>query len=134
MGACGQNSQFPLLLWICRCLLLALSMFNANFSNQVPMSADSKSQFAKCYIPTLGNLHKWRGLVHQALWMGETLAPCVVRHVKVPTKELINDLKMDYKKTTNYQQMWLARDLARDWYLGGQRKSIYMIPKLMARI
>lgn len=83
--------------------------------------------------------------------MGETLAPRVVRSMKVPikerclsrsgarqgvvpVKELINGLKMDYKKTTNYQQMWHARDLVRDWYLGGHRKSFHMIPSLMARI
>lgn len=49
-------------------------------------------------------------------------------------KELINGFKMDYKKSTNYHQMWRARDLVRDWYLGGQRKSFHIIPSLMDRI
>lgn len=46
-------------------------------------------------------------------------------------KELVNGLKMDYKKSTNYHHMWRARDLVRDWYLGGQCKSFHMILALL---
>lgn len=47
------------------------------------------------------------------------LAPRVVWDVNAHVKELVNRLKMDYKKTTNYHHMWRAHDLVRDWYPGG---------------
>lgn len=78
--------------------------------------------------------HKWRGPTHQALWLAETLAPQVVRNTNALVKELINGLKMDYKKSTNYQQMFKARELVRDWYLGDQHESFHKIPTLLDRI
>lgn len=41
---------------------------------------------------------------------------------------------MDYKKSTNYHQMWQAKDLVRDWYLGGQKKIFHLIPTLLERM
>lgn len=79
-------------------------------------------------------MHRWRGPTHNLKWLVETLAPRVMRNVKVPVKELVNGLKMDYKKSTNYHQMWRACDLVRDWYLGGQQKSFHMIPALLNRV
>lgn len=48
-------------------------------------------------------------------------------------KELLDGLRMDYKRTTNYHQMWRAKDHARDWYLGGQWLSFHLIPPLLAQ-
>lgn len=79
-------------------------------------------------------MHKWRGPTRKALWLGQTLAPRVVRNMKVHVKELVHGLMMDYKKGTNYHQMWRARDLVRDWYLGGQRASFHQIPSLLDRL
>lgn len=62
------------------------------------------------------------------------MAPRVCQNTNAPVKELVNGLKMDYKQTTNYHQMWRAQDLVRDWYLGGQRKSFHMISALLERI
>lgn len=76
-------------------------------------------------------MHKWRGPTHRSLWLTQTLAPHVVRNTKVPMKELVDGLKMDYKKTTNYHQMWHAHDLVCDWFLGGQRKSFHAIPSFV---
>lgn len=52
----------------------------------------------------------------------------------VAVKELQSGLRMDYKKSCNYHQMWHAKDFVRDWYLGGQRKSFHLIPALLERI
>lgn len=49
-------------------------------------------------------------------------------------KEVQSGLCMDYKKSTNYYQMWRAKDLVRDWYLGRQRRSFHLIPSLLDRI
>lgn len=81
-----------------------------------------------------GSAHKWRGPTYNSGWLGETLAKRVSQNVVVLGKELINGLKMGYKKTTNYHTIWRACDMVRDWYLEGQRKSFHMIPALMERI
>lgn len=47
---------------------------------------------------------------------------------------MVNGLKQDYKRTTNYHQMWRARDRVHDWYLGGQRESFHMIPSLLEKL
>lgn len=41
---------------------------------------------------------------------------------------------MDYKQTTNYHQMWRAKDHVCDWYLKGQRLNFHLIPLLLAKI
>lgn len=57
--------------------------------------------------------------MHNSDWLGITLAPKVVRNVKVPVKELQHGLRMDYRRTSNYHQMWRAKDKVQDWYNGG---------------
>lgn len=44
------------------------------------------------------HLHKWRGPTHKPSWLAKPLVPRIVCNVKVLVKELINGLKMDYKK------------------------------------
>lgn len=68
------------------------------------------------------------------VWLGETMANRASRNVVVPVEELVNGLKMDYKKTTNYHKIWRVCNLVRDWYLGGQRKSFHMIPTLLEQV
>lgn len=72
--------------------------------------------------------------MHNALWLAQTLAPQVFKNVKVPIREMLDGLRMDYKRSTNYQKMWHAKDLVRDWYLGGQCFSFHLIPSLLERI
>jgi hypothetical protein len=78
--------------------------------------------------------HKWRGPCTNSFWLGETLAPRVVRNVKVPVKEVLLGFQQDYKRNANYKQVWRAKDHIRDWYLGGQKKSFYMMPALLETI
>lgn len=78
--------------------------------------------------------HRWRGIIKKSGWLGETLAPRVVRNPKVPVKELQAGLRMDYKRTTSYHQMWRAKDHIHDWYMGGQRFNFHLIPPLLKRI
>lgn len=57
-------------------------------------------------------------------------------NVKVLVWKMQNDLQMDYKRTINYlvQQMWCAKDLVREQYLGGLCLSFHLIPTLLERI
>lgn len=78
--------------------------------------------------------YQWRGAVKKCHWLAVMLAPWVVRNPKVLVKELQAELRMDYKRTTNYHQMWSAKDHIRDWYMGGQRFNFHLIPPLLKRI
>lgn len=60
--------------------------------------------------------------------------PRVVQNVRVSIRKLQSGLRMDYKKSYNYHKMWQAKDLVRDWYLGGRKKSFHLIPILLERI
>lgn len=81
-----------------------------------------------------GSTHKWRGPTHNSAWLGETLANKVSRNMAVLVKELVNGLKMDYKKSTNYHRMWKAQDLVWDWFQEGHRQSFHLLPSLLSRI
>jgi hypothetical protein len=78
--------------------------------------------------------HKWRAPASDAFWLAGTLAPRVVRNVRVPIKEMMNGFQQDYKRSSNYPQTWRAKEHVRDWYLGGQKTSFYRIPPLLEAI
>lgn len=60
-------------------------------------------------ISTNGN-----GLAHKACWLAKRLTSCVVRNSMVLIKELVNGLKMNYKKSTNYHRIFKPCELICD--------------------
>lgn len=80
------------------------------------------------------SMHKWRGPTQKSEWLGDTLAPRVCRHLKVPLKELLIGFQQNYKENSTYHQIWRAKDYVRDLYLGGQEGSFEKIPALITKV
>lgn len=51
-------------------------------------------------------IHNWRGSTHKSIRLGETMAQKMIKNIKTPVKELMSGFQDDYKRITNYKQIW----------------------------
>lgn len=77
---------------------------------------------------------RWRDHAQTSQWPDGMIGNRITRNIRVPVRELVTGFKSDYKLNTKYHQMWRAKDIVKDLYLGGQQKSYHMIPALMSQI